>query len=327
MKHPDDSDFESAIPADLPSAAPLPASDQSDNSTTDAADSGGLIVQPKQLKSKVTERLHKADDGTMRKCWDVNVGSALLRVYFTPNGDRELFTMSYWIDGKRKRQVLPTLDAAITEAKKIGSQLARGDFVAADLTAAERMAAARALKLLSAVGVPLELAAAEYASAVKRLGTVSLSQAVDFYLKRHPVDMPAKMVKEVVDEMIQLKRADKLSDRYLTQLKYDLKHFADRFHGRLGDVSGANVDAWLRSFKVGPRTRNNLRRSVHLLFNFAIARKYLPKDHDEMDAVPLAKDKGGDIEIFTPAEMADAANMFSSASACRRRSTKPMRPS
>jgi integrase len=68
-------------------------------------------------------------------------------------------------------------------------------------------------------------------------------------------------------------------------------------------VSGAEVDAWLRDLGVGPRTRNNLRQSVQALFNFGIARKYLPKDHDEMDSVPLTKDNGGEIEIFTPDEM------------------------
>jgi integrase len=113
------------------------------------------------------------------------------------------------------------------------------------------------------------------------------------------------MVKEVTDEMIQLKRADQLSERYVKQLEYAMNRFTARFHCRLGVVSGTDVDAWLRELKVGPRTRNNLRNSVQALFNFGIARKYLPKDHDEMDAVPLAKDKGGEIEIFTPGEMAE----------------------
>ena len=84
-----------------------------------------------------------------------------------------------------------------------------------------------------------------------------------------------------------------------------MKRFCDRFHGEIGAVRGVDVDAWLRDLKVGPRTRNNLRNSVQALFNFAIARKYLPKDHDEIDAVPLAKDKGGEIEIYTPAEIAE----------------------
>ena len=56
---------------------------------------------------------------------------------------------------------------------------------------------------------------------------------------------------------------------------------------------------------MAPRTRNNLRGSIAALFGFAKGRKYLPKDHDELEAVPVAKDAGGEIEIFTPGEMAE----------------------
>jgi integrase len=43
--------------------------------------------------------------------------------------------------------------------------------------------------------------------------------------------------------------------------------------------------------------------SVQTLFGFAKSKRYLPKDHDELDAVPLAKEASGAIEIFTPAEL------------------------
>jgi integrase len=42
---------------------------------------------------------------------------------------------------------------------------------------------------------------------------------------------------------------------------------------------------------------------VQALFNYAMSRKYLPKDHDELDAVPVARDGDGEIEIYTPGEM------------------------
>jgi hypothetical protein len=122
------------------------------------------------VKTKVTDRIRKEKDGSETKSWEVRLGSALLKVYFTPSGSRELYTISYWIDGKRKRQVFPTLEAAIAEAKTVGGQLTKVDFGSVDLPAAERMAAARALQLLNPVGVSLELAASEHASAAKRLG-------------------------------------------------------------------------------------------------------------------------------------------------------------
>ena len=68
---------------------------------------------------------------------------------------------------------------------------------------------------------------------------------------------------------------------------------------------GAAMDEWLRGLGWSPRTRNNMRSCVQTLFNFAIARKYLPKDHDELDAVARVKDGEGEIEVFTPVEMAE----------------------
>ena len=83
--------------------------------------------------------------------------------------------------GKRVRHMFPTLKAAKKAAKKKADELDQGNHGAASL---------RAIALLQSSGTPLEFAASECASAIKRLGAVSLSQAVDFYLSRHPVPVP-----------------------------------------------------------------------------------------------------------------------------------------
>jgi hypothetical protein len=88
-------------------------------------------------------------------------------------------------------------------------------------------------------------------------------------------------------------------------LEYDLNGFKGEFKGRVGEVTGVAIDGWLRGLEVGPRTRNNLRTSIAAVFAFAKGRKYLPKDHDELAAVPVAKDHDGAIEIFTPGELAE----------------------
>jgi integrase len=276
----------------------------------DTADSQ-VPNQLKQLKTKVTERVKKVEGKPDTIIWDVRVGLAFFNVYRTPIGDRELFTLSYRLDGKRYRQVLPTLAEAIEAAKAKGKQLSRGDIVAVDMSPADRASAAKVLGWLKPLGLSLELVVAEALDARKRLGPVTISRAVDSHLKRYPQNMPSKMVKEVVEEMIGIKRADKLSDRYIKQLEYNMNRFMGRFKNRLLDVGGTDVDAWLRELNVGPRTRNNLRNSVQALFNYAIARKYLPKDHDEIDAVPMAKDRGGEIEIYTPSEMKELLSVAS----------------
>jgi integrase len=259
----------------------------------------------KQLKTKVTVRIKRDKDGNIiSKCWDVQVGSALLRVYLTPSGERQLYTVSYWVDGQRKRQVLPSLEKALAEAKETGRQLNRGDKGSAELSGPERVACQRALQLLAPTGVPIEVAAAEYADAITKLGgRASLARVVEFYLRRNPVELEGKRVADVIKECLKSKEEDRLSDRYLRQLEYDLNRFGAKFKNYIGDVAGRDIDNWLRDLGVSGRTRNNIRMSVQTLFGFAKAKRYLGKDHDEMDAVPVAKESSGKIEIFTPAEL------------------------
>lgn len=259
----------------------------------------------KQVKTKVAEIVKRRKDGSEIVFWEVRVGSAIAKVYFTPSGERDLFTLAYWVDGKRKREVFPTKEAAITAAKAAGGGLTSGKILGPELSAKQRTSCARALELLAPTGVPIEVAAGEYAQAKLKLKHIPLSRAIDGYLSKFPLDMPSKLVPEIVTEMLAMKRSDKLSERYLKQLDYNLARFARRFRGRLMDVRGLDVDAWLRELNVGPRTRNNLRNTVQALFNYAMSRKYLPKDHDEIDAVPVARDGDGEIEIYTPEEMAE----------------------
>jgi integrase len=282
-------------------AAPIGSVATVSNGNLPAALPAG-VFKIKQVKTKVSERTKKARDGSVSKCWDVQVGSALVRVYFTPSGERELFTVSYWVDGQRKRSVAPTLELAIAAAKAAGGELNKGDLGAAELSAPQRVACARALQILEPTGVPIEVAAGDAAMAYTRLaGKATLATVVDFYLRRH-VDQ-VKPVAEVIEECLKAKREDRLSQRYLKQLDYDFKRFKGRFKNCIGDVLGPDVDAWLRGLGVSSRTRNNMRMSVQTLMRFAKSRRYLPKDHDEMESVPLAKEVDGAIAIFTPAEL------------------------
>ena len=159
----------------------------------------------------------KTDDTQDATKWTVGRGSNTIPIYRTPHGDEVFYTVSYWLDKKRHWRVFPTLKKANAFATTKAEQMDFGDHGAAKLTNEARAAYKRASDLLRPSGASLEFAASEYASASKRLGAVSLSQAVDFYLKRYPVHMVPKMVPEVVSEMIQLKRSDQLSDRYIQQ--------------------------------------------------------------------------------------------------------------
>lgn len=228
-----------------------------------------------------------------------------MKIYRTPSHGCDSYTLAYWQDGVRKRPTFPTLEKAKDEADAVVTRLGNTDADVLTLTSADRAAYLRARQLLDEVDVPIESAAAQFAHAKRLLGNVALSQAVEFYVKRNPTQITQRVVKDVIEEMLKSKKGDGLSEGYLRHLRYDLKKFTGAFHCNIGTVSGADIDTWLRGLDVGPRTRNNLRNSVQTLFGYAKARKYLPKDHDELDAVARAKDGDGEIEIFTPKELAE----------------------
>ena len=233
----------------------------------------------------------------------VKRGSASVKIYNTPCRGKNRYTIAYWLNGTRRRQTFDDLERAKTEAATAATHMTSGDLDVLELTSADRAAYLRARQLLDPLGVGIEAGAAQLADALRRLGGLSLAHAVESYVRRHQGIEAGKKIPEVVLELLASKRADNVSVRYLKQLEYDLNAFGAQFPGRIGDVTGKEIDHWLRGLGVAPRTRNNIRRTIATLFLFAKGQKYVGKDHDELDAVPVAKDNDGEIEIFTPGEM------------------------
>jgi len=81
------------------------------------ADKGADNYRIKQVNAVVTEIKKKRKGKPEITLWEVRVGSAISKIYFTPSGERELFTLAYWLDGKRKREVFPTKEEAVAAAR------------------------------------------------------------------------------------------------------------------------------------------------------------------------------------------------------------------
>ena len=235
----------------------------------------------------------------------VKRGSVVVKIYRTPSHGCDSYTLSYYQDGVRKRPTFPEYELAKAEAEMVANRLGNADADVLTLTSADRAAYLRARQLLDPIGVAIEAAAAQFAEAKKALGETPLFHAVEFYLKRHPTKMPVKRVADVAAEFLEAKRIDGLSERYLQCLRYCMGKFETAFQCNIAAVTSAGIDDWLRKSGLSPRSRNNLRNAVQTLFSFAKGRGYLPKDHDEIEAVPVVKDRDGVIEVFTPAELAE----------------------
>ena len=230
--------------------------------------------------------------------------SASVPIYAGHVHGKTRYTISFFLDGRRKRRMFTDLDAAKREAKLIAEKIQKGLQSNNDLRPAERESYLAAQRTLRDLDVPLNAAVEEYAKCRERLGDVPLLAAVEEYLRRTngvTMDVP---VGQVVDELIAAKEQDGVSERYRLQLRSTLGMFKEAFPGPIMHVKSDQIDRWLRESNLAPVTRNNRLTVIRVLFNFAKQRNYLPKaETTEAEAVPKVKPGATETEIFEPAEM------------------------
>jgi integrase len=234
----------------------------------------------------------------------IKVASVVVRIYRGKTRGYDLFTVIHYRDGKRERKVFASFTEARSHAQEVATQIARGRVNVLSLTTADRDGYVAALNLLRPLGVPLHAAIEEYVAARSHLQDESLLTAVKAYAKRSH-NHHDKPVAEVVAELLEDKKQNGASARYLKTLRSHLKRFASAFQTNIGSVTAGLIEQWLVSLKVGPRARNNNRASVILLFRYAKKHGYLAKDEQtEADLVDKAKDRGGKPNLLKPEQMA-----------------------
>lgn len=121
----------------------------------------------------------------------------------------------------------------------------------------QRVDAVSAIAILAPLGVSLAKAASEYAERAKRL-----SRSVTF--------------EKLKDQLIEAKRADGKSKRYLCDLKHRLSKVGQKFADRqVATIEVVEFDDWLRELKQSPTSRANFRKVLHAMFEFAVTRGYV----------------------------------------------------
>jgi integrase len=217
-----------------------------------------------------------------------------------------IYTLAYYAGSKRVRQKFSDLEKARREAELAAIKIGNGELEALKLKGHDRTDYVRAMQKLREwrPDADLNLVVSDYVAAIKSLPeNTSLREAVDFYVKRHPIGLPQKTVQEVVDELVRSKERAGKSEIYTKELRRRLGKFAQAFNLRISLVTGKQVEDFIRALGVAGRTQNNFRQVINTLFRFAVKRGYLPKDNDEMNAVELADNDSGEIEVFNPLEL------------------------
>ena len=234
----------------------------------------------------------------------VKRGHTIVKIYKTPSNGCDSFTVSYYLGQKRQRKTFGNLKLAVTEAETVANKLSLGELDVLTLSSQDRLAYVRAVEALKPTGVPLEMAALQFAEAVKVMNSGSLLEAARLFARQHPQNLPRRSVSEVVEELLRAKVADGMSGVYVQDLRSRLGRFGRYFKMPVSMVSLIEIDDFLRSLELSGRSRNNYRRAIATLLYFSEARGYVVKGAVDVEAVSVAKEAGGAIEIFTPEEMA-----------------------
>ena len=231
----------------------------------------------------------------------IKCGSVTVKIYRGATRGYPLFTISWYEGRTRMRRTFAKLEDAKTEAEQIAKKLESGHRTAAKMRNADAEEWGLAKADLDPLKIPLNVAVKEFAEAKRILDGKSIIEAARFYAERRPTQSTTISAHDAVEEFLLAKSSDGVGNRYIQDARSRLRRFSKAFSMPLSGITSALMEMWLRQIAEHPRTRNNFRQHLVTLFRWARDRGYLPRDaQTEAERLPLAKDKGRDIEVFSP---------------------------
>jgi integrase len=239
----------------------------------------------------------------------VKKGHATVKIYEVKNRDRTNYTVAYISPTGRQRRTFANLDLAKREAGTIAQNLADGDMEALKLTGQQKQIYVEAERAIAGTGLPLHSVAHEFARAFDILGGANIVEAARYYKKHVDIDLPQIMAADAVEKFRQAKEAEGMSAMYLKDIRGLLGDFAKDFQCPLSSIQPEDLREYLNAKRVGLVSKENRRRMLVVLFNFAKAQGWLRANQETAaDALGTYKIKQRDVEIYTPAEIARLLN-------------------
>lgn len=231
--------------------------------------------------------------------------SCSVTIYRILNRGNERFTLAFYdADGQRQRQTYLDYLTAKEAAEALAAELAEGGFDVRTLRGKERYAYERAVEVLKPTGLGLDSATLQLVEALQILnGTASLVDAAKFYIRHQPKHIRAKLVSEIVEEMLADRAKEGVSALHLRDLRIRLERFKKAFHCPIASISVTEINGFVNSLNVGLRTRKNFLDSIGNLINYAKSREYLPSDHPGVKALSKAQRGKSAVRIFSVEEM------------------------
>lgn len=216
------------------------------------------------------KRPKSSGDPTLIRC-----GSVAVKIYKLSREKGAYFTVSWHTGPKRNRQNFKAFEAAKKFARDRAEELAAGQANSPTVTIAQAQDMKEALRRIGLLGTPVHVVAGEYADVVNQLGgTGTLRQAVEFFLHNSIRSEMQRTVAQVAEEFVSSKKANGCSRPYIEDCTWRLRRFAADFQMSIAHICTRDIEDWLCKRSTSLVTRNDFRRLIITLFNFARRRSY-----------------------------------------------------
>lgn len=234
-------------------------------------------------------------------------GNHEIKIYTVQNRGRPMFQLSYYEGGHRVRKTFSKLPVARREAKLALGRLAVNGHDAAELSTADMESYVVAKRYITPTGLPLHVCAETFAQAHARLAgrSVTLTEAVDFYLEFHRDRATDKTLSALIADFAAGRRAMGVGGNYSRNIQRQLDRLAATFPGRpLPLYRTPDLDQWLGCQPWQPVTKNDVRKICITFGNWAKANGYLPADRPTVfDGMMTYKEPPTRIAIYSPADL------------------------
>jgi integrase len=177
------------------------------------------------------------------------------------------------IEGVGERFFFQSKGEADTKADQLRAQRKNEGTSALTMPAADRIDAEKALAILAPHGR-------------------TLREAAEFFVKHLKIVDQSKTVSQLIEDLLRDKEQDGKSKAYLKDMKTRLTGFSRKFaDSRIADITTNVLDDWLRALKCAPISRNNTRRILRVLFNYALKRGMILESPAKNTSEATVKDK------------------------------------
>jgi integrase len=220
---------------------------------------------------------------------------------------REVYLLAYYVGSRREKETIKgTLEDARRKAKEKANGLSNGEICdALHLSPLDRRVYLSAKEVCAPTGRAVDSVCREWAEAMRLLGRATLRDAAKFWAAHHARGLRRATVAEVVAALYLQLETKRRAGVTVAGLKTILDRFAKAFQVAIGDVQTHEIERWLSSQQLGPRTLNNYRAAVLRLFNFARG-EFLDKERPTAahGIARVTEERTGAVEIFRPWELA-----------------------